>query len=66
MKNITIYSLSLLFLSASIFSGCTSVKNANNTQKGAAIGVAGGAVLGGMGWGEEESGGRGLTPAAGQ
>ncbi|HWS00150.1 MAG TPA: OmpA family protein [Prolixibacteraceae bacterium] len=48
MKNITIYSLSLLFLSASIFSGCTSVKNANNTQKGAAIGVAGGAVLGGI------------------
>lgn len=48
MKNIAIYSLSLLFFSVSFFTSCTTVKNANNTQKGTAIGVAGGAILGGI------------------
>lgn len=48
MKNITVYSIALLFLSASLLISCTAVKNANNTQKGTAIGVTGGAILGGI------------------
>jgi outer membrane protein OmpA-like peptidoglycan-associated protein len=48
MKNLTIYSLSALFTIASLFSGCKSIKNANNTQKGAGIGVAAGALIGGI------------------
>lgn len=48
MKNIAIFSLSLIILSTSLFISCTSVKNANNTQKGTAIGVASGALLGGL------------------
>ncbi len=46
MKKITIYSLSALFLAGSLLSSCKSIQNANNTQKGAAIGTAAGAVLG--------------------
>lgn len=34
------------FIGSSILSGCNSVKNANNTQKGAVIGAVGGGVLG--------------------
>jgi outer membrane protein OmpA-like peptidoglycan-associated protein len=48
MKKVTIYSISLLFLAGSVLTGCKSVQNANNTQKGAAIGVAGGALIGGL------------------
>src|SRR6476660_7362101 len=48
MKNIKIVALAGLFLMGSLFTGCDSVKNANNTQKGAVIGAAGGAVLGGV------------------
>jgi outer membrane protein OmpA-like peptidoglycan-associated protein len=44
LKKSTILSLSLLVALA--FSNCETVKNANNKQKGAAIGVAGGAILG--------------------
>ncbi|MBA6155197.1 OmpA family protein [Tenacibaculum sp. S7007] len=46
MKKAIIYSLSILFLTASIFTSCSSVKNANNTQKGAVIGTTAGAILG--------------------
>mgnify|MGYP000344921364 CR=1 FL=1 len=46
MKKTIIYSLSFLFLTASILTSCSSIKNANNTQKGAAIGTAAGAILG--------------------
>ena len=48
MKNITIYSLSLLFFAGSVLSGCTAIKNANNTQKGTGIGVMAGALIGGI------------------
>jgi len=44
LKKSTILSLSLLVVLA--FSNCETVKNANNKQKGTAIGVAGGAILG--------------------
>jgi outer membrane protein OmpA-like peptidoglycan-associated protein len=46
MKKTIIYSLSILFLASSIFSSCSSIKNANNTQKGAVIGTTAGAILG--------------------
>ncbi|TYP98751.1 outer membrane protein OmpA-like peptidoglycan-associated protein [Tenacibaculum adriaticum] len=46
MKKIIIYSLSIFLLSGSILTSCKSIQNANNTQKGAAIGTAAGAVLG--------------------
>jgi outer membrane protein OmpA-like peptidoglycan-associated protein len=48
MKKITIYTLSVLFVSSSILTSCKSIKNANNTQKGAGIGVAAGALIGGI------------------
>ncbi len=47
MRKFTIYSLSALCLFSVIIS-CKSVKNANNTQKGAGIGVAAGALIGGL------------------
>ena len=47
MKRITIYSLTMLVLISSVIR-CKSVKNANNTQKGAGIGVAAGALIGGI------------------
>ncbi|WP_299064625.1 OmpA family protein [uncultured Polaribacter sp.] len=45
MKKIIIYSLSILFISATLTS-CEAVKNASNTQKGATIGTTAGAILG--------------------
>jgi outer membrane protein OmpA-like peptidoglycan-associated protein len=46
MKKITIIGLSSLFVLATLFAGCSSVKNANNTQKGAGIGAGAGALIG--------------------
>ena len=46
MKKIAIYLVVGSFVGSSILSGCSSVKNANNTQKGAVIGAVGGGVLG--------------------
>ncbi|GFD74460.1 membrane protein [Tenacibaculum sp. KUL113] len=46
MKKSIIYSLSILFLASTVFTSCKSIQNANNTQKGAAIGTAAGAVIG--------------------
>jgi len=48
MRKFTIISLSALFMITSVFTGCNSIKNANNTQKGAGIGVAAGAIIGGI------------------
>lgn len=48
MKKLIIFSLSVLFVITSVFTGCKSIKNANNTQKGAGIGVAAGALVGGI------------------
>ncbi len=48
MKNIKVIALASLFLLGSLFTGCESVKNTNNTQRGAAIGAVGGAILGGV------------------
>jgi outer membrane protein OmpA-like peptidoglycan-associated protein len=48
MKKISILALLTVFLGSSLFTSCNSVKNANNTQKGAGIGVAAGALIGGI------------------
>ena len=45
---VTIFNLSVLCGIFLMFAGCNSIKNANNTQKGTGIGVAAGALLGGI------------------
>lgn len=55
--------LAILLLSASLLIQCNSVKNANNTQKGAVIGAAGGAVIGGVLGNNVGKGGRGAEGA---
>lgn len=46
MRKISIVAVSNLFLLATVFTSCNSVKNANNTQKGAGIGAGAGALIG--------------------
>ena len=46
MKKISILGLSSLFLLATIFTSCESLKNTNNTQRGAGIGAGAGALIG--------------------
>ena len=46
MKKVVIYLVVSSFVAGFVLSGCKSVKNANNTQKGAVIGAIGGGVLG--------------------
>ncbi len=46
MRKISILAISSLFLLATFFASCNSVKNANNTQKGAGIGAGAGALIG--------------------
>ncbi|WP_281637433.1 OmpA family protein [Flavobacterium marginilacus] len=46
MRKISIIGLSSLFMLSILFTGCDSVKNANNTQKGAGIGAVAGGVIG--------------------
>jgi outer membrane protein OmpA-like peptidoglycan-associated protein len=46
MKKISTIGLSGLLMISVLFTGCESVKNANNTQKGAGIGAVAGGVLG--------------------
>jgi outer membrane protein OmpA-like peptidoglycan-associated protein len=48
MRKITVLGLSSLLVLSSFFISCDSVKNANNTQKGAGIGVVAGGVIGGI------------------
>jgi outer membrane protein OmpA-like peptidoglycan-associated protein len=48
MKNIKIAFIAITFLIAFPFTGCKSVQNANNTQKGVAIGATTGAIIGGI------------------
>lgn len=48
MKKISLFGLAVLFLVSTVFTSCSSLQNANNTQKGAGIGVAAGAVIGGL------------------
>ena len=46
MKKLSILGISSIFLLATLFTGCESLKNANNTQKGAGIGAGAGALIG--------------------
>lgn len=48
MKSIKIFGLAGLIVLANFFTNCSSLQNANNTQKGAGIGVAAGALIGGL------------------
>lgn len=48
MKKWNVYLLTTAMLAGAVFTGCNTVRNANNTQKGAAAGAAAGAVLGGV------------------
>tara|TARA_R110002020_G_scaffold21009_6_gene71375 strand:- start:32025 stop:32717 length:693 start_codon:yes stop_codon:yes gene_type:complete len=47
MKNLVSKS-TVAFLALAVIVSCSTVKNANNTQKGAGIGAVGGAVIGGV------------------
>jgi outer membrane protein OmpA-like peptidoglycan-associated protein len=48
MNKLSILSVALLVLVASLLTGCKTIQNTNSTQKGAGIGVAAGALLGGI------------------
>jgi outer membrane protein OmpA-like peptidoglycan-associated protein len=48
MKKISILALAIVTITANVLTSCESVKNTNKTQRGAAIGTLGGAVLGGI------------------
>lgn len=48
MKKTIVYSFAVLILSASTFTSCKAIQNANNTQKGATIGTTAGAIIGGI------------------
>ena len=48
MKKLKVLGYSSLVVWCLIFSSCSSVQNANNTQKGAGIGAVGGALIGGI------------------
>lgn len=48
MNRFLIYSLAGMCGISSVLTSCSSIKNANNTQKGAGIGVAAGALIGGI------------------
>jgi outer membrane protein OmpA-like peptidoglycan-associated protein len=48
MKKIAILGLISLLVLSFLFTGCESMKNANNTQKGAGIGAVAGGIIGGI------------------
>lgn len=48
MKKVSVYVLSTALLAGTLFTGCNTVRNANNTQKAAVVGATAGAVLGGV------------------
>ena len=48
MKKIAIYLVAVTLVVNVVLSGCSAVKNANNTQKGAVIGAGSGAIIGGI------------------
>ena len=63
MKKLSLYMVSGLFFTGSILTSCNAVKNANNTQKGAAIGAVSGAVIGGVLGNNLGKGGKGAMGA---
>ncbi len=63
MKNFTIITLALILSMGSLFTSCESLKNTNNTQKGAGIGAVAGAVIGGVLGNNLGKGGKGALGA---
>lgn len=64
MKYLNKTNIAAVFLSGTLFlSSCEAVQNANNTQKGVAIGTAAGAVLGGILGNNVGKGGNGTAGA---
>lgn len=63
MKNFIIITLALILSMGSIFTSCESLKNTNNTQKGAGIGAVAGAVIGGVLGNNLGKGGKGALGA---
>lgn len=63
MKKITIITLSFMMTISSLLTSCESLKNTNNTQKGAGIGVLAGAVIGGVLGNNLGKGGKGALGA---
>lgn len=48
MRKISTLILALVITGSSLFTGCDTLKNTNNAQRGAGIGAVGGAVIGGI------------------
>lgn len=48
MKKLSTILVAGIVMLSTLFTGCESVKNTNNTQRGVAIGAVGGAVIGGI------------------
>lgn len=63
MKNFAIITLALILSMGSVFTSCESLKNTNNTQKGAGIGAVAGAVIGGVLGNNLGKGGKGAMGA---
>jgi outer membrane protein OmpA-like peptidoglycan-associated protein len=63
MKKYAIYSLTALFMTGSLLTGCEAAKNTNKTQRGVAIGAASGAVIGGVLGNNLGKGGKGALGA---
>ncbi len=63
MKNISILVLSMALGLGQISISCDAVKNTNNTQRGVAIGAAGGAIIGGILGNNAGKGGKGAQGA---
>jgi outer membrane protein OmpA-like peptidoglycan-associated protein len=63
MKKFSILALALTMSIGTLFTSCESLKNTNNTQRGAGIGAAGGAVIGAILGNNVGKGGKGAVGA---
>jgi outer membrane protein OmpA-like peptidoglycan-associated protein len=63
MKKFSILIMALVMSVGSLFTSCESLKNTNNTQRGAGIGAAGGAILGAIIGNNVRGGGNGALGA---
>ena len=63
MKNISVLALAIIMIAGSVLTSCEAIKNTNKTQRGAAIGTAGGAIIGGILGNNLGKGGKGAMGA---
>jgi outer membrane protein OmpA-like peptidoglycan-associated protein len=63
MKNFSLLALALIMSIGTLFTSCESLKNTNNTQRGAGIGAASGAVIGAILGNNVGKGGKGAMGA---